>query len=96
MYGTIARFRVKSGAESQLVQLQHEFEALKVPGYVKSTVYRMDADPGEYYLAVVFDSRESYVANANSPEQDARFRAMLSLMDGEPQWHDGEIIYVGP
>lgn len=96
MYGTIARFRVKPGAEQQLVQLQHEYEALKVPGYLKSTVYRMDADPGDYYLAVVFDSKESYVANANSPEQDTRYRKMLSLLDGEPQWHDGEIIYVGP
>lgn len=96
MYGTIARFRVKPGAESQLVQLQHEYEGLTVPGYVKSTVYRMDADPGDYYLVVAFDSKESYVANANSPEQDARYRKMLSLLDGEPQWHDGEIIYVGP
>jgi antibiotic biosynthesis monooxygenase (ABM) superfamily enzyme len=96
MYGTIAHFRVKPGSESQLVQLQHDYETLRVPGYVKSTVYRMDADLGEYYLAVVFDSKASYQANAASPEQDARYRRMLSLLDGEPQWHDGEIIYVGP
>lgn len=96
MYGTIARFRVKQGAEAQLVQIQHEFEALKVPGYVRSSVYRMDADPGQYYLTVVFDSKESYRANAESPEQDARYRKILALMEGEPEWHDGEIIYVGP
>ena len=96
MYGTIARFRVKQGAEAQLVQIQHEFEALNVPGYVRSSVYRMDADPGQYYLTVVFDSKESYRANAESPEQDARYRKILALMEGEPEWHDGEIIYVGP
>ena len=96
MYGTIARFRVKPGAEAQLIQFQHEFESLRVPGYIKSTVYRMDADPGEYFLSVVFDSKESYVANATSPEQDARYQQLLALLDGAPQWHDGEIIYVGP
>lgn len=96
MYGTIARFRVKPGAEAQLVQVQHEFEAMKVPGFIRSTVYRMDADPNDYYLVVTFDSKESYRANADSPEQDARYRKLLTLLESEPTWHDGEIIYVGP
>jgi hypothetical protein len=53
----------------------------------------MDSDPNEYYLVAVFDSKESYFANANSPEQDARYRKMLDLLTSEPEWHDGEVVY---
>lgn len=95
MYGTVARFRIKPGAEMQLAQRQREFEALRIPGYIRSVVYRMDTDPQLCYLAVVFDSKESYWANAKSPEQDSRYRQLQSLMDGEPEWHDGEIVFGG-
>ncbi|MBI4497396.1 MAG: antibiotic biosynthesis monooxygenase [Chloroflexi bacterium] len=93
MYGTVARFRLKPGMESRLVEQIQEFERLKVPGAVGVSIYRMDADPSEYSIAVVFESKEAYFANANSPEQDARYRRMLELLQGEPEWHDGEIVY---
>ncbi len=93
MYGTVARMRVKQGAEGQLDQQMREYESLKVPGYVTTYVYRMDADPQTYYLAVVFDSKESYLANARSPEQDARYQRMRELLESDPEWHDGEIVF---
>jgi quinol monooxygenase YgiN len=95
MYGTVAKMRIKPGAEDQLRAQMEEIETLDVPGFVSSTVYRMDDDANEMYLAVVFDSRETYHANAQSPEQDARYRKMLELLEGEPEWHDGEILYSG-
>ncbi len=95
MYGTIGRFRIKPGMEGQFRQLiegqARPFEARQVPGFVVSYGYRMDADPNEYYLAVVFESREAYWANAQSAEQDARYRQWLPLLESEPEWHDGEI-----
>lgn len=94
MYGTIARLRVKPGVEAELAQQLRDFNAQRVPGFVRTEIYRMDADPAEHYMAVVFDSKEAYWANARSPEQDARFRQMLTLLEGEPEWHDGEIIAV--
>ena len=57
------------------------------------TLYRMDQDPNEIYMAVTFADRETYHANAQSPEQDARYRKLLALLDGEPEWHDGEVLY---
>ncbi len=96
MYGTIGRFRIKAGMEGQFRQLieeqAHEFENGQIPGFVVSYGYRMDADPNDYYLAVVFESRETYWANARSPEQDARYHQWLPLLEGEPEWHDGEIV----
>lgn len=95
MYGTVARMRLKAGAESQLQDLMREYETLDVPGFVSTTVYRMDSDPNELYMAVVFDDAESYRANAQSPEQDARYQKMVALLEGSPEWHDGEIVYSG-
>jgi len=92
MYGTIARCRIKPGMEQQLAEQMRMFEAAKVPGAIATYVYRMDADPNDYYLAVVFASKEAYVTNAQSPEQDARYHHLLSLLEREPEWHDGEIV----
>lgn len=95
MYGTIARLRIKSGMEDQFRQLlqeqAHPFETGQVPGFVASYVYCMDAEPNDFFVAAVFESREAYWANAQRPEQDARYRQWLPLLEGEPEWHDGEI-----
>jgi hypothetical protein len=53
----------------------------------------MDNDPNTVMMAVVFDDKASYVANANSPEQNARYQQMVALLEGPPEWHDGEILY---
>jgi quinol monooxygenase YgiN len=95
MYGTVARMRAKPGVEAQLAEQMRMFEEAHVEGSVSSYVYQTDSDPNEYYLAVVFTSKEAYVANANSPEQDARYRKLLEYLDGPPEWHDGEIVYEG-
>jgi quinol monooxygenase YgiN len=91
MYGTIARFRAKPGMEQQLMDLAQE-QAKEIAGWVANYVYRMDADPNEYYLAVMFESKEAYVANAASPEQAARYGKLRELMENDPEWHDGEIV----
>jgi hypothetical protein len=87
--------RLKPGSEVALQALMQAYEDLDVPGYVGATVYRMDNDPNQLYMAVLFDSRETYHQNAQSPEQDARYREMLALLDDEPEWHDGEVLYSG-
>jgi quinol monooxygenase YgiN len=95
MYGTVARLKVKPGMEQQLLALGRE-QGAQIPGLVSQTVYRMDADPNELYLVVAFDSPEAYRANAASPEQHARFQQLRALLDADPEWHDGEIVFSGP
>lgn len=92
MYGTIASFHIKSGMEAQLQELEQQYNTTPVPGYVVSYVYRMDADPTQYYLVVVFDSKATYQANASSPEQAARYHQFRALLTADPEWHDGEIV----
>lgn len=92
MYGTIARMRVKAGKEQELRETMG-VEGRDTPGFVFAHVYRMDDDPQVVMLAVAFDSRENYRANAESPEQNAEYEAYRALLEEEPEWHDGEIIW---
>ena len=92
MYGTVARLRVKPGTEAELMALSNDPAYTQVPGWVSTCVYRMDSDPNEFFLTVVFESKEAYFANATSPEQNERFLQLRALMASDPEWHDGEVV----
>ena len=93
MYGTIARMRVKPGALEGLKEYVTQAEGRSIPGYIDSRIYQMDSDPNQLWVVVAFEDKDSYLKNAGSPEQDADYRRMLAFLDGEPEWHDGEIVY---
>ena len=93
MYGTVARMRVKPGLVNQFQEWMRQEEARSVPGYKTSCTYQMDADPTTMFVAIVLESREAYVANAQSPQMDARYHELLALLEEPPEWHDGQIIY---
>lgn len=90
MYGTIARVTTLPGKLDELRALAASMEV--APGQLARYVYRMDADPQVYMLVAVFESREAYRANADSPEQHARYLALRALLTADPEWHDGEIV----
>ena len=93
MYGTVAQFQAKPGTEAQLAAYNRDVGSLSLPGIVATYVYRLDADPNMYYLAVIFDSKETYLANAADPMQDERYRRLRALLVADPEWHDGEVIF---
>jgi quinol monooxygenase YgiN len=95
MYGTIAKLRIKPGMDAELERLSRE-EVPQIEGFRFQHVFRMDADPQEAYLVVGFASKEAYRQNAVSPDQHARYEAYRALLDGEPEWHDGEIVFSIP
>jgi quinol monooxygenase YgiN len=90
MYGTVARFRLKPGMLEHVRRFFDEMEP--PPGQVWRFVYQMDADPDEVYVAAAFESKAAYVANANRPEQHAKFMHFAEMLQGEPEWHNGEIV----
>ena len=91
MYGTVAKLRVKSGRESDLVAHLDKYRGGQASAFVASALYRADDGDG-YWLAVVFESKDAYEANADSPEQDARYQEFRSFLDADPEWHDGEVL----
>jgi len=92
MCGTIARVKIDPAKVEELKTLGRRIGV--APGQIARYVYQMDANPGELFLVVVFESREAYWANAQSPEQNLRFQEMRALMLADPDWHDGEIVDV--
>lgn len=92
MYGTIARLQLRPGMEAELKELANQELRRAIPGYIASYIYQMDADPNEYYMAVLFESKEAYFANAQHPEQDADYRRLRELLVADPEWHDGEVV----
>jgi quinol monooxygenase YgiN len=93
VYGTIARLHVKPGVAEQFFTFLRESNVERDPGLVAEYIYQMDDDPDVYYLTVVFESKAAYVANAQRPETDARYRRALEYLVSEPEWHDGEIVF---
>jgi quinol monooxygenase YgiN len=70
-----------------------EEERRGMDGYVSSAVYQSTQDPNELWLSVVFRDRESYMANADSPAQNEMYERMRALLEDDPEWHDGEVVY---
>ena len=94
MYGTVARMKVKAGQMETMMKRMENFDTNRHPkGYLGEIIYKMDSNPNEIMLAVFFDSKESYHANANDPEQDKEYRKMRDLLDADPEWNDGEVIH---
>jgi heme-degrading monooxygenase HmoA len=92
VYGTVARLRVKPGSEQKLLELSRRGDMRSIPGLVADAVYRLDGRADEYMLVVAFESKEAYLANANSPEQHQRYLEIRELLVADPEWNDGEIV----
>lgn len=93
MYGTIARMRLKGGGQERVFEEMRRFEGLNVPGYVGTYIYQADKDPNEFWMAVMFQDRESYHRNAKDPAQHERYLRYREFLDQDPEWHDGEIVH---
>jgi quinol monooxygenase YgiN len=92
MYGTIARLRIKPGMEDAFQAESKRQEERQLPGGIASYVYRMDRNPREFFLVVLFASKEAYVANAQDPRQHEDYLRLMTYLDAEPEWNDGEIV----
>lgn len=95
MYGTVARIRPKAGSEKALLAMMDEWRKsrkAKVKGAIASYVYKLDRDPNTFVMAVVFQDKKTYHANADDPEQDKWYRKFRALLQADPVWEDGEIV----
>ena len=95
MYGTVATLRVKPAQEAKLNEIMTRWwseRAPKAKGAMSSTLYKSDANPSEYMLAVMFDSKANYEANAEDPEQARWYEEFRACLDADPVWNDGEVV----
>lgn len=90
MYGTIARVTARPASVGAMQALAQRMGI--APGQLARYVFQADADPGELWLVGLFESKDAYWANARSPEQHARYLELRSLLNADPEWHDGTVI----
>jgi hypothetical protein len=93
MYGTIGHFQVKAGMEDQLIEALRQVGNLNLPGSIAAYCYHADASERDYYIAVVFSDKETYFAHAQHPEVAAIDERLMGLLECEPDWRDGEVVY---
>jgi hypothetical protein len=93
MYGSVAHMRLKPGQrDAMIAELRvQEREWDHMPGAVAVYWYCVDGDDDGLIMVAVFDTREAYRANANSPEQDQRYLRLRKYMAEDPVWYDGEV-----
>jgi quinol monooxygenase YgiN len=95
MFGTIAILKPKQGRESDVLAHFDKWwkeRSGKVKGALGGDLRRNASNPAELIATVSFASVEEYRANAEDPAQDAWFRQLAEMLDGEPRWIDGEIL----
>ncbi len=96
MYATVYRMQVKPQQEDRLLELsrrwQKEFQP-EATGFIDEYVIHSTNNPGEYLGIVVFDSEDNYKRNASNPKQDQWYRELRDLLDADPVWNDGEVIF---
>ena len=91
MYGTIFNLRVKDGHERDVLETMDE-RTPDIEGAVAWFLMRPDDKNADLVGVVVFESKDAYVANANSPEQHEEFTKWMEHLEAEPNWTDGEYI----
>jgi quinol monooxygenase YgiN len=91
MYGTVAKTAVKPENREKLRELvKRQMAEREVAGYVTSYVlFENDSDVA--WMFAIFQDRATYEANADDPAMDAQYQEYSALMEGAPEWHDGEI-----
>jgi hypothetical protein len=94
MYGTVARLKFESTSTEEALQTVMASEGAANPaGAVATYIFRLDADPSEFYLVVLFEDKDTYFANADDPQTNVDYEKMAKFFAAEPRWHDGEVVF---
>ena len=97
MYGTVYRFRPLPGKDEEVLDFHRRWKEERWPhvsGFLTEYIYRSAKKPGEYVAAAVFESKEAMERNNQDPEEDRWYRELRTLLEGAPEWEDGEIVFV--
>ncbi len=89
MWGTIARMRLRPEVPvDYLVAQMKAFDTERMGGWISTSLYHADTDPREVWMVAMFDSKDSYRANAESRAQHSMFTMLRSCLEEDPVWHD--------
>jgi antibiotic biosynthesis monooxygenase (ABM) superfamily enzyme len=89
MYGTVMVGRLRVSPE-EAMRANDEWAREHHPSGYRRTDVLVGDDGRTVVMAVQFDTKDQYLALADSPEQDEWWRGVMApMLDGEPTWIDG-------
>jgi len=94
MFVTVYSYRAKAGQEQAVIALYDEWERDRLPkikGFVSAELLRDLRDSRSFISIARFESAETANAVADTPEQDAWYRRLVSLTEQEPVFTDCDI-----
>ncbi|MDX1664601.1 MAG: hypothetical protein R3272_12470 [Candidatus Promineifilaceae bacterium] len=104
MYGTILKMKLSpqgvknmSDYYGEIYPEEDEEGGRQLPqGALCAIDFQLDDEPDTFIHIAIFESREAYWANAESPEQNERFEKAVAMLQpaGEPEWNDGAVVNV--
>ncbi len=91
---TLWRFTVLPGKRQAVIDQFEKWEREHKPkatGFESSLIISSNDNPDELMVLVRFQSKESYEANSNRPEQGAWFQELRPNMTADPIWFNGTV-----
>ncbi|HZP91062.1 MAG TPA: antibiotic biosynthesis monooxygenase [Actinomycetota bacterium] len=89
MYGTLGRMQVKPGKLDDLLAHLRDPRMAAMPGH-RGTYVLVAEGESEIALAVMYESKDAYVAMVHDPATEANYPKLLEHLAAEPEWTDGE------
>ncbi len=80
----VSTYRAKVGEEDAIIALHEDWQRTQQPrvmGYLSGELLRNVKDAREFIAIMRFESQEYAHTLANDPEQDERYRRVVSLTD---------------
>lgn len=94
MFGTIAHFRAKPGAEEKVMRIDERWNEMvrpKVPGPFFEMAGTVKGKPGHMVMIALCQDEATYRAMSDLPEMHAVYEEYRQLMESEPEWEDVEM-----
>jgi hypothetical protein len=94
MFGTIGHARLKPGSDEKMRALMDEWKRTirpSIPGSILELTGSVAGGSGEMVFVALMQDEATYRALADDPRQDAWYRRMLELTDGDIRWEDVEM-----
>ena len=91
---TYMRFRARPGERVAVINDFQRWEREQKPrttGFVRAVLASSYDDLDEFSATVVFESKETYDANSESPEQAAWYEEFRRHIVDDPEWFNGNL-----
>jgi hypothetical protein len=96
MFVQLIRCKLRPGGWEKVQELMHRWQAeqaSKAPGFKGEYVLREKSSPSACTMVVLFESEQLARQNSERPETNQFYQEMLTVMDGQPEFIDTEVVH---